>query len=378
MSGTVSPTGEVHRNGGRRPGRLDSWLAVRKELPGRRGGVLKAMAFLLPLATWAAVSYVPFLWHPMVRITDPGDSGFLAVDARLPKAELAAENARLEAAGGRPAAGVAANPIFLPAPHEVARALYTSFTTPPRAGEPWLHESLAHSMRIIFWGFLLSALIGVPLGLLCGTYVLFSRLVEPFTDFIRYMPAPAFGALAIAVLGIADAPKVAIIFIGTYFQMVLVVANTTRNFDGSLIEAAQTLGARRFQLVRRVIVPGVLPNLYNDLRILLGWAWTYLIVAELIGATSGISYFIQQQGKYRNYDNVFAGILIIGAVGLVTDQVLAKLARHLFPWQGIALSPAERRVHRWLGGLGRRAGALLRTRPMAPRPVAARGNVAAD
>jgi NitT/TauT family transport system permease protein len=363
----VSRAVEPHRNGGRRPGRASPWLAVRKELPGRRGAVLKAMAFLLPLAVWAAVSYVPFLWHPMVRITDPGDSGFLTVDARLPKAELAAENARLGAAGERPAAGVAANPIFLPAPHEVGRALYTSFTTPPRAGEPWLHESLAHSIRIIFWGFLLAAAIGVPLGLLCGTYMLASRLVEPFTDFIRYMPAPAFGALAIAVLGIADAPKVAIIFIGTYFQMVLVVANTTRNFDGALIEAAQTLGARRFQLVRRVIVPGVLPNLYNDLRILLGWAWTYLIVAELIGATSGISYFIQQQGKYRNYDNVFAGILIIGIVGLVTDQVLAKLARHLFPWQGTALSPADRRLHRWLAALGRRAAALVH-----PRPVPAR------
>lgn len=350
--------------------KASTWLAVRKELPGRRGTVLKAMAFVLPLAVWAAVSYVPFLWHPMIEITDPGGSDFLAAEMRLPEDEFAAENARLAAAGERPAAGVAANPIFLPAPHEVARALYTSFTTPPRAGEPWLHESLAHSLRIIFWGFLLSALIGVPLGLLCGTYMLFSRLVEPFTDFIRYMPAPAFGALAIAVLGIADAPKVAIIFIGTYFQMVLVVANTTRNFDGSLIEAAQTLGARRFQLVRRVIVPGVLPNLYNDLRILLGWAWTYLIVAELIGATSGISYFIQQQGKYRNYDNVFAGIIIIGIVGLVCDQVLAYLARHLFPWQGVALSPAERRVQRTLAALGRRAGSLVSIRPAA-RPATA-------
>jgi NitT/TauT family transport system permease protein len=311
----------------------------------------------------------------MTRVTDPGGSGFLQAGDRLPKAEFAAENARLAAGGERPAAGVPANPIFLPAPHEVARALYTGFTTEPaRPGEPWLHQSLGHSIRIICWGFLLAAAIGVPLGLLCGTFALFSRLVEPFTDFIRYMPAPAFGALAVAVLGIADAPKVAIIFIGTYFQMVLVVANTTRQFDPALIEAAQTLGARRSRLLTRVIVPGILPNLYNDLRILLGWAWTYLIVAELIGATSGISYFIQQQGKYRNYDKVFAGIIVIGVVGLVTDQVLAYLGRYLFPWQATALSPRERRIHRWLAALRRRAPALA---PPPPAAVGAR-NVAAD
>jgi Binding-protein-dependent transport system inner membrane component len=82
----------------------------------------------------------------------------------------------------------------------------------------------------------------------------------------------------------------------------------------------------------RVILPGILPNLYNDMRILLGWAWTYLIVAELIGVTSGITYFIYQQGKYRHFENVYAGIIMIGIIGLTCDQILAALARYLFPW----------------------------------------------
>ena len=115
--------------------------------------------------------------------------------------------------------------------------------------------------------------------------------------------------------------------------MVLVVANTTRLLEGSLLEAAQTLGASRRMLLTRVIIPGIMPNLYRDMRILLGWAWTYLIVAELIGASSGISYFINQQGKYRHYDNVFAGIIMIGLIGLITDQVLAWLGKRMFPWQ---------------------------------------------
>src|SRR5262249_32352387 len=109
----------------------------------------------------------------------------------------------------------------------------------------WLHENLAHSCLIIFLGFVFSAIVGVPLGILCGTFDLFSKLFEPFVDFIRYMPAPAFGVLCVAILGLYDGPKVAIIWIGTFFQMVLVVANTTRQFDESLLEAAQTLGATK-------------------------------------------------------------------------------------------------------------------------------------
>ena len=162
------------------------------------------------------------------------------------------------------------------------------------------------------------------------------RLTEPFIEFFRYLPAPAFGALAVAVLGIEDAPKIAIIFIGTFFQQVLVIANTTRRIDPALLEAAETLGASRRVLITRVVVPGVITDIYTDMRVLLGWAWTYLIVAELIGVSSGITYFINQQAKYRAYERVFASIILIGLIGLVTDLVLASLGRQLFPWMRTA------------------------------------------
>jgi NitT/TauT family transport system permease protein len=229
-------------------------------------------------------------------------------------------------------AGDPSNVIWLPSPLKVAKAFYHAFVTPPVGKDPWLHESLWHSCRIIFWGFILSAIIGVPLGIFCGTFDLFAKLTEPFVDFIRYMPAPAFGVLVVAILGIYDGPKIAIIWIGTFFQMVLVVANTTRQCDESLLEAAQTLGATKSALLTKVILPGILPHLYNDMRILIGWAWTYLIVAELIGTSSGISYFISQQGRYRHFENVYAGIIMIGLIGLTVDQLLAALARYLFPW----------------------------------------------
>jgi NitT/TauT family transport system permease protein len=312
----------------------ESWFAIRKDVSQGRSLGLKIASFLLPLILWCAVSYVPFIWHPMMRITTAGGSGFLQQDMLVDREAFATENASLSAAGKMMAAGVRANPVFLPAPHEVVRAFWTAFTTEPRRhGELWLHESLANSLKIILIGFSLSAAVGVPLGLLCGTFGFFSRLIEPFVDFIRYMPPPVFGALMVAVLGIEEGPKIAIIFIGTVFQMIRVVANTTRLIDPALLEAAQTLGATRRRLVTRVILPGALPNLYNDLRILLGAAWTLLTIAELIGATSGISYFINQQGKYRHYENVFAGIAMIGILGLLVDKILSVIGAKLFPWQ---------------------------------------------
>ena len=212
-----------------------------------------------------------------------------------------------------------------------------------------MHESLWHSCQIIFLGFLYAALLGVPLGILCGTFGLFSRLFEPFVDFVRYMPAPVFGALAVAVFGLADEPKITIIFIGTFFQMVLVVANTTRQVDVGLLHAAQTLGANNRQLLTHVVIPGALPLLYRDMRILIGWAWTYLVVAELIGEKSGISAFIYQQQRYRHFDNVYASIIMIGLIGLVCDQILAWLGRYLFPWESgnPALSRLLGRLRGW-------------------------------
>lgn len=310
------------------------WFQVRHDVSGASRRWLTLLAFALPLAVWSAVSYVPWIWHPVVKIEQPGEVSWMRAGQLVPKEDFAREVAAAKEAGLTLPSGKRANPIFLPAPHEVGRALYTAFTTKPvLRGDRWLHESLWTSIRTIFWGFVISSAVGVPLGILCGAFASVSRSTEPFVDFVRYMPAPAFGALMVAVFGIHLEPKVAIIVIGTFFQQVLVVANTVRKVDGGLLEAAQTLGAKRRQLVWRVLVPASLPELYNDLRILLGWAWTYLIVAEVVGVSSGITFFINQQAKYRNFDNVYAAILIIGLIGLVTDQVLAFFGARLFAWK---------------------------------------------
>ena len=312
---------------------MTSWFTVRQELSPDKRRLLGIGAFLWPLLLWCIFSYVPFVWHPMVSITKPGDVDYFQVDMLVDKAVFNDEFANMQAAGKASPAGVPANPIYLPAPHQVAKAFYTAFTTAPEQRDgKWLHESLWQSIKLIFSSFVISSLIGVPLGVLCGSYSAISRLFEPFIEFFRYLPAPAFGALAVAILGIYDGPKMAVIIIGTLFQQVLIIANTTRQLDYSLLEAALTLGTSRLKMFMHVIVPGILPQLYRDQRILLGWAWTYLIVAELIGTSSGITWFITQQARYQHFENVYAAIFIIGFIGLATDLFLAWLGKHLFPW----------------------------------------------
>jgi NitT/TauT family transport system permease protein len=313
------------------------WFAVRKELDSRSRLLLGVLSFLLPILVWCLVSYSPYVWHPQMEITEPGGVSYFTPGMQVDREVFDAELKKAKAANLPVPQGEPANPVYLPAPHKVAAAFYTAFTSEPqRRNEKWLHESLWQSIQVIFWGFFLSSLVGVPLGILAGTYDAITRLTEPFIEFFRYLPAPAFGALAVAILGIHEAPKIAIIFIGTFFQQVLVISNTTRKLDPSLLEAAMTLGAKRLSLLFRVVIPGIVTDLYKDMRILLGWAWTYLIVAELIGTSSGITWFITQQARYKNFENVYAAIIMIGIIGLTTDLILAWLGRRLFPWQRTA------------------------------------------
>lgn len=307
---------------------------VARELSPQSKILLGFGSFLIPILIWCAVSYLPFIWHPQIQITNSGSVSFLQVGSRVDKSVFYAEAQNAVNTGTEPPQGNLVNPIYLPAPHQVATALVTAFTTPPaQADAPWFHQSLWHSIKIVFSAFFIASLVGIPLGILCGFSNKISQLTEPFVEFFRYLPAPAFGALAVAILGINDAPKIAIIVIGTLFQQILIIANTTRMVDRGLIEAGYTLGTNKAKSLFHVVIPAALPDIYRDLRVLLGWAWTYLIVSELIGTTTGITWFITQQARYQNFDNVYAAILIIGVIGLVCDVILMKLGQHLFKWK---------------------------------------------
>lgn len=200
----------------------------------------------------------------------------------------------------------------------------------------WTEDDLLQDAGISIYrvtaGWLLSAVIAMPIGLLIGTFRPVQALLEPLTDFIRYMPAVAFIPLVMLWIGIDEGSKVAIIFIGTFFQMILMVAEDVRRVPAAQIEAAQTMGANRAEIIRLVLLPSSKPALVDTLRITMGWAWTYLVVAELVAANSGLGYAILKAQRFLQTDKIFAGILLIGAIGLITDQLFRFAHRKAFPW----------------------------------------------
>jgi len=218
------------------------------------------------------------------------------------------------------------NRVFLPGPYDVAHRIGT-----------WLHDDdlladLEISCFRVIAGWALSAVVALPLGLFIGTFRIVQAVLEPLTDFIRYMPAVAFIPLVMLWIGIDEGAKVAIIFIGTFFQMVLMVAEDVRRVPMAQIEVAQTLGASRGEVIDEVIIPSAKPALLDTLRITMGWAWTYLVVAELVAANSGLGYAVIKAQRFLQTDKIFAGILLIGVIGLLTDQGFRLLHRLAFPY----------------------------------------------
>lgn len=193
-----------------------------------------------------------------------------------------------------------------------------------------------HDIGMTVWrvvgGFLIAAAVALPLGVAMGAYKPIEAFFEPFVSFARYLPASAFIPLLILWAGIGEAQKLAVIFIGSFFQLVLMIAVAVGNARRDLVEAAYTLGSTDATLVRRVLIPGAAPQIAEILRMVLGWAWTYVIVAELIGASSGIGHMITDSQALLATDQIIFGIIVIGLIGLVSDFAFKWFNRRLFPW----------------------------------------------
>jgi NitT/TauT family transport system permease protein len=218
------------------------------------------------------------------------------------------------------------NPFFLPSPGTVARTLYDMFA----------HEGFAHdvwaSTRRIGIGFLISTAIGIPLGIAIGSFRVVQAFFEPFIAAVRYMPASAFIPLLIIWFGIYEKEKVAVIFIGVFFPLTLLIADVSANIPKELLNIAYTLGASRWQVFWRVLLPASWPGVLDNMRIGIGWAWTYLIVAELVAASTGIGHVILSASRFLRTDEIIAGIITIGILGLLTDAFFRFLYWLLFPY----------------------------------------------
>jgi NitT/TauT family transport system permease protein len=216
------------------------------------------------------------------------------------------------------------NPIFLPAPSVVIAALWRMITT-----QGLLADAGISLLRV--WGaFLLAALMAVPVGILMSSYRIVGAAAEPIIDFIRYLPVPALVPLSIIWFGVGEETKIFLLWLGTFFQLVLLVADDMRHVPHEYVEIAYTLGAKPRQAITDVAFREMLPRLVDDLRITLGWCWTYVIIAEIVAAHSGIGFVIWTARRYMKTPEVMAGVVAIGIIGLLTDQLLRLLHRRMF------------------------------------------------
>ncbi|NTV90571.1 MAG: ABC transporter permease [Clostridiales bacterium] len=222
--------------------------------------------------------------------------------------------------------GGAVDAIFLPPPHKVAVALYNMAVDGTLLSYTW-----KSTWRVIV-GWFLSAAVAIPLGMMIATSPKVKAVFQPMTEFVRYLPVVALVPLTLLYFGIGEGQKYAIIFLGTFFQLLLMVADSVSSVDKNLLNAAATLGAGKSQRYSLVLLPASLPLLLDDLRLTIGWAWTYLVVAEMVAADAGLGYMVLKSQRFLATDNIFAGLLIIGLVGLVTDRLFRLLAAVAVPW----------------------------------------------
>jgi len=218
------------------------------------------------------------------------------------------------------------DPIFLPGPLQTFTA-FVALLTPT-----FFRQELLPSLLRIGGAFLLSVAVAFPLGVVCGQSLSVRRLVQPLFGFSRYLPVAALVPLCILWFGIDDLQKISVITIGVVFQLTLLFAADSASVPKELMEAGRTFGLSRAAIVWRIVLPFSMPAIWDDLRIASGWAWSYLVLAELVAGNRGIGYFIIQSQRYLETDHVFAGILLVGLLGLLTDLFFQLSAARLFRW----------------------------------------------
>lgn len=218
------------------------------------------------------------------------------------------------------------DPVFLPSPGRVADSFVALLS------RNFLYTHLLPSFLRVSAAFLLSAAVAFPIGVWCGQTPAAARAIEPICGFTRYLPVAALVPLCILWFGVDHGQKVAVIVVGVVFQLVLLFAADTSSVPQELVETGKALGLSRYAIVRRIVLPQSMPAIWQDMRISAGWAWSYLVLAELVAGNRGVGYFVIQSQRYLETERVFAGILFIGLLGLATDVSFRVTGKRLFPW----------------------------------------------
>ncbi len=217
-------------------------------------------------------------------------------------------------------------PLFLPAPGAIIAEGMRQIR------EGILYVDATVSIYRIVVGWVCATMVAIPIGVLMGNFKFFEGLFEPFIDIVRYMPVVALIPLTILWAGIGDFQKFLILFIGTFFQQALMIADNVKQVPISLIRVGQTLGLSRLEVLRTIVLPASFPGIWDTFRITIGWTWTYLVVAELVAAENGLGRRIMDAQRYLATDTIIFGIVFIGFLGLITDYIFKISGRIMFKW----------------------------------------------
>jgi len=220
------------------------------------------------------------------------------------------------------------DPRFLPPPAKVWAAGSEMAASGQLFTDAWA------SLYRVLLGFGLAVAVSVPLGIMMGSFSAVQAGLEPVVGLLRYLPATAFIPLLIIWLGLGEPPKIVLLFIGTVFFNTLMTADVVRRVPIALIDVSYTLGARRGEVLRKVIVPHSLPGMIDAVRVNAAAAWNFVVVAELLAPESGLGYRIARAQRFTQTDKIFAVLVVIGLIGLTID---------------IALRMTRDRVGRWVG-----------------------------
>lgn len=196
----------------------------------------------------------------------------------------------------------------------------------------WLSNVQYSSMRVL-QGFLMAALIGVPLGLLIGWSRLVMNLFDPVIQSLRPIPITAWLPFSIALFGIRDMGSIFLIFLGGFYPIVVNTTQGARDVERNLMRAATMMGASRKQLLYRVVLPASMPSIFTGLRIGLGISWTAVIVSEMVAVKSGLGYVLWDAYYVGRMDVVLADMVSIGMMGYISDRLIVFLERKVLVWR---------------------------------------------
>jgi NitT/TauT family transport system permease protein len=219
------------------------------------------------------------------------------------------------------------SPGFIPSPTETLRGTLQLFI------QYDLWDAILISTKRILSAFLLAAAVALPLGVLMGAFDPVNAFFEPIVAPLRYMPISAFIPLLILWFGIYEKQKIAFLFLGVFVYLLPVVVSAIRTVPEELVQTSLTLGASRWQVVRTVLLPAALPEIFDSFRVMNAIAWTYVILAEAINPGGGLGYMVDLAYRHQKASWSFAGLLVIGGIGLLTDFVIRMLGSWLFRWR---------------------------------------------